>query len=426
MAAAVTAPVQAATVGVNAYAASARPGSENARSTCKRRHPFVESWHQLVQPKLRRLLVLLGSQHIAKNLALAQVWNYLPVLLSDEQLLKVDPLCLLGSPELQGFHNKCCSYGVPVHMLGAMGKVWENGAVKVVQSLENLSRETHPCNRLQGGLNVHVEEVVYIPVFDPEALPSSGVVAVLEILISSQAHDYMVVANTISRVAGLMEEVQLSLSNPLSTSSPSTAAPAAACCACSPAHSQQDHATQSKQQDHDACSADVSGCAPGELHGPPTAPSSPTAAGGVEGPVTGGLSHRLPTPDSSPTMASPFAPHSPLASPHVPFPAPPQLPNHPAGTAGGIAGAAPMGRCSSVPPPPAPIRPAPPRCRTASLPSQPPPWPGAGWCRGEPPSLPAGHTKGGGGGCGGRGGMQRSMSRSGSVRGSLNELQAPE
>lgn len=73
MAAAVTAPVQAATVGVNAYAASARPGSENARLTCKRRHPFVDSWHQLVQPKLRRLLVLLGSQHIAKNLALAQV-----------------------------------------------------------------------------------------------------------------------------------------------------------------------------------------------------------------------------------------------------------------------------------------------------------------------------------------------------------------
>lgn len=51
---------------------------------------------------------------------------------------------------------RCCprlrsaEEGVPAHLLGPMSKAWEGGVVKVVQSLENLSRETHPCNRLQG------------------------------------------------------------------------------------------------------------------------------------------------------------------------------------------------------------------------------------------------------------------------------------
>jgi hypothetical protein len=31
-----------------------------------------------------------------------------------------------------------------------MGKVWESGAVQVVQCADSLSSEMHPCNRLPG------------------------------------------------------------------------------------------------------------------------------------------------------------------------------------------------------------------------------------------------------------------------------------
>jgi hypothetical protein len=31
-----------------------------------------------------------------------------------------------------------------------MGKVWESGAVQVVQCADSLSSEMHPCNRLRG------------------------------------------------------------------------------------------------------------------------------------------------------------------------------------------------------------------------------------------------------------------------------------
>ncbi len=51
--------------------------------------------------------------------------------------------------------------------------------------------------------------MVYIPIFDRGPCSAAGVVAVLELLVSSQAHDYMVVANAISCVAHLLDGLQV-------------------------------------------------------------------------------------------------------------------------------------------------------------------------------------------------------------------------
>ena len=128
------------------------------------------------------------------------------MLTEGRQILKAEQLCLLGDPELQQFHAGCCQEGVTVRwvlaglgygwlavlrvavsarccvsqsqaakfgcrttvphtsdppgparlpicrcsQLGPMGKVWESGAVQVVQCAESLSNEMHPCNRLPG------------------------------------------------------------------------------------------------------------------------------------------------------------------------------------------------------------------------------------------------------------------------------------
>jgi hypothetical protein len=106
-----------------------------------------------------------------------------------------------------------CHEGVLLTQLGPMGKVWENGVVQVVQNADNLSTQSHPCNRLGGGLARHIGEIVYVPVYD--ATPGSaakGVVAVVELMMSSHGSDVMVVANIISTVSAIMESLQLSLS----------------------------------------------------------------------------------------------------------------------------------------------------------------------------------------------------------------------
>lgn len=188
---------------------------------------------------------------------------------------------LLPPPHLPA---RCCprlrsaEEGVPAHLLGPMSKAWEGGVVKVVQSLENLSRETHPCNRLQGEahpcsgreagalgaaiclqrtltparrflppipvqlrllprgrlsflppphpappsptntrpaitragpLESSVAELVYVPIFDRGPCAASGVVAVLELLVSSRAHDFVAVADAISCAARLMDALQV-------------------------------------------------------------------------------------------------------------------------------------------------------------------------------------------------------------------------
>lgn len=96
-----------------------------------------------------------------------------------------------------------------------MGKVWESGVVQVVQNAENLSVETHPCNRLQGGLAGCIGEIVYVPVYDRcPGSPAQGVVAVLELMMNSRSTDVMVVANIISSVSEIMGELTLALHNP--------------------------------------------------------------------------------------------------------------------------------------------------------------------------------------------------------------------
>lgn len=96
-----------------------------------------------------------------------------------------------------------------------MGKVWESGVVQVVQNAINLSADVHPVNRLPGSLAGEVGEVVYLPVYD--AMPgttTTGVVAVVELMMNSRSTDVMVVANMISTAAGTMEALGLALSNP--------------------------------------------------------------------------------------------------------------------------------------------------------------------------------------------------------------------
>lgn len=174
---------------------------------------LLQVWQQFIDPKLTQLLQMLGSQSVARNLALAQVWTYLPVLTQGKQMLSVQQVCLLGDAEFSGFHSKCYYEGVLLSELGPMGKVWESGAVHVVQDAENLACDAHPCNKMTDALSERAGEITYIPVYDSTG-SAQGIVAVLELVVSRRSDDVMVVANIISCVAELMGALQLSLSNP--------------------------------------------------------------------------------------------------------------------------------------------------------------------------------------------------------------------
>jgi len=142
-------------------------------------------------------------------------------------MIQAEQVCLLGDPRLQPFHASSSRQGVQLNLLGPMSLVWEHGVVQVVQDLTNLSLDTHPCNRLDPGLQSAIAETLYLPVYDapfPPPPPSSaaaaaaatpGVVAVLEIMIAKGANDTMVVANTISSISDIMQHLSLSVSNPL-------------------------------------------------------------------------------------------------------------------------------------------------------------------------------------------------------------------
>lgn len=190
------------------------PPSPAAPPSQQQHLAFLQGWKSSIAPKLQQLLTLLAGQEVACNLAVAQIWTYLPVLTEGRQLLKAEQLCLLGDASLQGFHIGCAQEGVTVSQLGPMGKVWESGAVQVVQCADSLSCDAHPRNRLPGELSGRIAECVYLPVYDRTGQVSQGVLAVVELLVRSQAADYMVVANAISCVTHLMEALQLSLSNP--------------------------------------------------------------------------------------------------------------------------------------------------------------------------------------------------------------------
>ena len=134
-----------------------------------------------------------------------------------KQLLKAEPLCLLGNPALQDFHVACCHQGLPLTHLGPMGKVWESGVVQVVQHAGNLATDVHPLNLLSPALaTAAIDEIVYLPVYDSApGTTVQGVVAALELMVSPRSTDAMVVANLISTVAETMGQLGLALSNPI-------------------------------------------------------------------------------------------------------------------------------------------------------------------------------------------------------------------
>lgn len=177
---------------------------------------FLHQWQQRIQPRLTQLLAHLGSQEVAKSLALAQIITYLPVLTEGKQLLKAEALCLLGNPILQDFHVACCHQGLPLTQLGPMGKVWESGVVQIVQHSGNLSTDTHPLNlMLPSVAESAVDEILYLPVYDDApGTPVQGVVAVLELMVNPRSTDVMVVANLISTVSDIMGNLGLAISNP--------------------------------------------------------------------------------------------------------------------------------------------------------------------------------------------------------------------
>lgn len=214
-------------------AAQARP-CEQAQPSCTRldagarpqltaQHlAFITNWQLVLGPKLTQLLELLGKQNVAANLALAQVWTYIPVLLEGRQVLKAEAAsALLGDPALAPFHLACVTQGCAVSTLGPMGKVWEQGVVKVIQSPSELQLDSHPLKLLAvSGLQELVGEVVYIPVYEPGSRVSGGVVAVVELIFRSAGADAMAVANAISTLCRLMRTLQLSLSNPAVAAAP--------------------------------------------------------------------------------------------------------------------------------------------------------------------------------------------------------------
>lgn len=64
-----------------------------------------------------------------------------------------------------------------------------------------------------GALLESIAEIIYIPIYDTAATVSGGVLAVLELMVSSDAHDPQVVANTIACVARILDSLALHLSS---------------------------------------------------------------------------------------------------------------------------------------------------------------------------------------------------------------------
>lgn len=93
-----------------------------------------------------------------------------------------------------------------------MGKVWESGSVQVVQCIDSLPERCHPRDRLSTALLRDIAEIIYIPIYDADATVSGGVLAVLELMVSTGSRDPQVVANTIHCVARILDELRLHLS----------------------------------------------------------------------------------------------------------------------------------------------------------------------------------------------------------------------
>jgi hypothetical protein len=176
--------------------------------------PFLHAWATSVAPRIGAVLARLATLEVSRGLALAQVWTYLPVLTEGRQALRAEPQCLLGDAALAPFHEACAREGVAVSALGPQGKVWESGAVQVVQRVDSLAADAHP-RALLGAAAAALGEVCWLPIYD--ATPGTaarGVVAVLELAMRARGSDAMVVANAISAVSDLLAAQGLALGAP--------------------------------------------------------------------------------------------------------------------------------------------------------------------------------------------------------------------
>jgi hypothetical protein len=139
------------------------------------------------------------------------------VLTLGKQMLQSEDVCLLGTQTLDEFHKACHRDGIALDRVGPMGKVWENGDVQVVQYASNLSKNAYPMDRLPMEAIAMIGEIVFLPVYDAAInSPTQGIVAVIELILSRNTNDGMIVATMISTLGEIMQELGLSLSAPMS------------------------------------------------------------------------------------------------------------------------------------------------------------------------------------------------------------------
>lgn len=176
---------------------------------------FLTSWKANIQPKFIPLLSALSQTDAARNLLLCQIYTYLPVLTQGKQTLQSENICLLGTRVLDEFHQDCHSSGIPLDLIGPMGKVWENGDVQVVQYPANLPTNVYPMDRFPQNAVPVLGELVFLPLYDSKPNSSTqGIVGVIELMLNKNTTDAMVVATMISTIATIMHDLGLSLSAP--------------------------------------------------------------------------------------------------------------------------------------------------------------------------------------------------------------------
>lgn len=145
----------------------------------------------------------------------SQIYTYLPVLTQGKQTLQSEKTCLLGTRVLDEFHQDCHSSGIPLDLIGPMGKVWENGDVQVVQYPANLPTNVYPMDRFPKDAVPMLGELVFLPLYDSHPNSSTkGIVGVIELMLNKNTTDAMVVATMISTIAIIMHELGLSLCAP--------------------------------------------------------------------------------------------------------------------------------------------------------------------------------------------------------------------
>lgn len=161
----------------------------------------------------------LAARFEPSTLALAQVWTCCSSWTSITKaqagalVMRTQPMgAHLSDPQLAPFRALSCQVGIQRSALGMLGKVWGSGSLYVVQNLSIIPTSVHPRNKLPDVLLERIAESAYIPIFDLRN-PSLGVVACLEVMMSSSATQELI-ANVISHTCDLLSQFQLSLRKP--------------------------------------------------------------------------------------------------------------------------------------------------------------------------------------------------------------------